>query len=145
METSFSRCVCLVFDYCQFDCSLHINCLILSQMKLIITHWLQLTCLLSDEILNFLPSLKALHGFLFKCFSLFLLHYDFSLLDIEVFCLGIKSPSLVISINLCEMLFSDWHVHNCSRIIALVVEAIKKNVYSARKNIEYFSGYLRQL
>ena len=82
VETSFSRCVCLVFDYCQFDCSLHINRLILSQMKLIIT-----VNLLSDEILNFLPSLKALHGF--KCFSLFLLHYDFSLLDIEVFCLGI--------------------------------------------------------
>ena len=26
VETSFSKCVCVVFDYCQFDCSLHIKC-----------------------------------------------------------------------------------------------------------------------
>ena len=26
VKTSFSKCVCLVFDYCQFDCSLHIKC-----------------------------------------------------------------------------------------------------------------------
>ena len=26
VATSFSKCVCLVFDYCQFDCSLHIKC-----------------------------------------------------------------------------------------------------------------------
>ena len=100
VETSFSRCVCLVFDYCQFDCSLHIKCLILSQMKLIIT-----VNLLTDEILNFSSISKAPHGF--KYISLVLLHYDFSLLDIEVFCaVGIKSPSLVMSINLCEILFS---------------------------------------
>ena len=74
VETSFSRCVCLVFDYCQFDCSLHIKCLILSQMKLIIT-----VNLLTDEInfeLNFSSISKAPHGF--KYISLVLLHYDFS-------------------------------------------------------------------
>ena len=26
VATSFSKCVCLVFDYCQFDCGLHIKC-----------------------------------------------------------------------------------------------------------------------
>ena len=58
VETSFSRCVCLVFDCCQFDCSLHINCLILSQMKLITV---TVTCSLMKSLI-FLPSLKAPMG-----------------------------------------------------------------------------------
>ena len=50
-ETSFSKCVCLVFDCCQFDCSLHINCCFHFHTLIIAVN------LLSDKIFNF-PSIS---------------------------------------------------------------------------------------
>ena len=51
VETSFSKCVCLVFDYCQFNCSLHIKCYFhFHTLKIAVN-------LLSDKIFNF-PSIS---------------------------------------------------------------------------------------
>ena len=94
VATSFSKCVCLVFDYCQFDCSLHIKCYF--------RRWN--SCSLIKSLIS-LPSLKALHGF--KYIFLVLLRYDFS---------STLKFSVVMSINLCHILFSDSIWHNCPRI-----------------------------
>ena len=98
--------------------------MLLSQVKLIIA-----VSLLSDKILNF-PSVSKsspwveIHLFTSTSLWLFLTrHWSFLFVYI-------KSSSLVMSINLCKILFSDWH--NCPRIIAQVVEAIKI-VYSPGK------------
>ena len=51
VETSFSKCVCLVFDYCQFNCSLHIKCYFhFHTLKIAVN-------LLSDKIFHF-PSIS---------------------------------------------------------------------------------------